>query len=269
MARFAGTGPNLATSFWPVSGLTSPRQASWAAAATTPRVAVPAEVIAPTSAFSCTFSMLRVLLARSSLAIARSRAVLAISSRVRVAFSELLVQNSRMGLAQQAVCFPVSIEVEHSDWELDDSLRKIGLLRPILVWDGKVIDGRRRMDAARRITFEVRELQLPTRIDAARALYRIHPRRAFMEFAHPGISRTDLAYLFGVSKTALPTFRQLRVKSRQERGVAFYRGEDTAFIGGIPIARRKLEAAKQACRERGISFSAWVRGQIDTELLRE
>lgn len=173
-----------------------------------------------------------------------------------------------MSLQSQAVLFPVSIEARTSDYALEQSLRKIGSLRPALKWEGRIIDGSRRAKILERVDFQLQVRTFDDRIDAARALYQIHPRRAFLLFASPGMLRHDLAWLFGISKHELPTTKQLKLPSKpkhQRGGVQFYR--DKAFIGGIPIERDKLERAKKVCRERGVSFASWIRAQIESELL--
>ncbi len=173
-----------------------------------------------------------------------------------------------MGLIEQAKAFPTERETRFSDYELEESIRKLGPQRPALIWEGEILDGNRRLAACNKLGLELAFLEATDRFHAARSLYLAHPRRAFLTFAFEGIRRNQLAELFGVPPHKLPSSQQLRNARKpvvRRGGVAFY--ADKAVLGGIPIEREKLELAKKVCKTRGVSLSAWIREMIETELL--
>ena len=167
-----------------------------------------------------------------------------------------------LNLSEQSRLFPESTERRWTDYALERSLRQIGPTSPALVWDKKIFDGRRKLDICERLGIKLPYLNVEDRWDAARRLYLVHPRRAFLAFAHEGIWRHDLANLFGVSAHELPSSHQLR-DAKRTKGRGARCTEEKAVIGGISIERYKLEVAKELCQAQGISFSAWVRGQIE------
>ena len=178
-----------------------------------------------------------------------------------------------MGMEKQALLFPGSIEPGLTDEKLKRSIFNTGPHRPLLIWDGNVIDGKRRAKLCHELQCELPVKDFgDDRIGAARMLYTLHPQRAFLMFAHPGITRSALAGLFGVLPHELPCPDALQKaglpedKRRRVRGAAICTSE-VAVIGGIPIARDKLRKAKAVCKGKGISFSAWIREKIETELL--
>lgn len=171
-----------------------------------------------------------------------------------------------MGLTEQAKVFPTHRETRFSDCELEQSLLKLGPQRPALVWEGEILDGNRRLNFCNKLGIELPFQEASDRFNAARSLYLVHPRRAFLIFAFEGIRRNQLAELFGVSPHQLPSAHQLR-DARRTRSRGPKCTAETAVIGGIPIEREKLEQAKRICKARGVSFSAWIRERIETELL--
>ena len=171
-----------------------------------------------------------------------------------------------MGLVEQAKLFPTDREVRFSDEELEQSLREVGPQRPAIVWEEEVLDGHRRWALCNKLQIELPCVEAPTRIHAARMLYVVHPRRAFLMFAHEGIRRKDLAYVLGVPVRKIPSAQQLR-NARKIAGRGVKCTPEKAVLGGIPMARATLETTKSICAENGISVSALVREMIETVAL--
>jgi len=149
-----------------------------------------------------------------------------------------------------------------SDWSLRESIRREGLLEPVLYHRGRIIDGKRRRYVCQCLRIPLRTVAIDDPELAAKRLWVYHPQRAYRLFAPPGKpSRAKLAALFGCPPSEIPTIDQARDKlhSGQRR---LERNRTIARLPAVDVPRVELTRAHAACRERGVTLSAAIRGLV-------
>ena len=158
----------------------------------------------------------------------------------------------------RAALVPETLSPTLSDWELREDVRRYGLLQPLLRLGREVLDGRRRLDLCRTLRIQPIFLDVPTELDAAPLLWRRHPRRALERFGKPGMSRKQLAYLFGLSPSQIPTRDEVRDANKRRR-----RGRDgIRCLGGLEVDSYIYDLARRNCRAHKVTLSGMVRYYI-------
>lgn len=161
----------------------------------------------------------------------------------------------------RAECLPEIIGREYSTERLRKSLRTVGPKFPALYFAGECIDGRRRLQLARSLRIDVPVLDIPTRLQAARELWVLHPRRAYELFAPPRARISELLFLFDCDASELPNPNTAWAKTR--RGPRNVKGTSNAVTPAVVVPRDLLRSAQAVCKSRGISMSAAIRGLVE------
>src|SRR5690606_8480319 len=104
-----------------------------------------------------------------------------------------------MTIAERALLLPEARAQRLTDWDLRESIRNLGLLTPVLMYRGELLDGARRTQLCRALKVPVRATATDDRIEAARWLWAHHPRRAWSRFVADNDRRVSIASLFGCS----------------------------------------------------------------------
>lgn len=156
---------------------------------------------------------------------------------------------------------PEAIGKTYSTQQLRQSLRLVGAKQVALYHCGELIDGRRRLKLAKSLRIEVPTIEIRSRIQAARELWRLHPRRAYELFAPQRARIIELATLFDCDPDEIPTSEQAWFKTRRRpRKIA---GTDRGATPVVLVDRAQLKAAQAVCKQRGISMSAAIRGLVE------
>jgi len=164
-----------------------------------------------------------------------------------------------MRTTRRAALFLESREPRISDWDLRQSILHAGQLNPLIYYGQQLLDGQRRLDTMLALHMSPRRAVLTDRIEAARTLWRVHPRRAYLLFADPDASPRSLAALFGCLPAHIPTTQQGRDYKRNRSPKATPKA---ARMPGLTVPREVYDAARTNCHQRGVSLSSMIRYHI-------
>lgn len=163
--------------------------------------------------------------------------------------------------ALRSEALPATIGRVYSTARLRESLRLVGPKHPAMYFAGECIDGRRRLELGEVLRITIPTVEIRDRIQAARELWLVHPRRAYELFAPRNATRNQLVALFGCEPGELPTVKAAWARRRRRpRTVA---GTERAVTPVVQLPRELLEQAHAVCRARGISMSAAIRGLVE------
>lgn len=164
-------------------------------------------------------------------------------------------------MSRRAQTLPETRGHVFSDWELRESLRRHGVLQPVLQYRGELIDGFRRVALCRRLQLAAPPVHdVGDTIEAARILWHSHPRRAYERFAELLCGRkprhSQLVYAFGCSPGEIFVADVVRGKTRRRK-------QASARLPGVECDATLLRQAHARCRERGIFLSGALRGVVE------
>lgn len=159
----------------------------------------------------------------------------------------------------RAEMLPDTVQKVLSDWDLRQSFVKVGQLSPVMFHRGELLDGARRLSILAGLQIDPTVVHIDDRIEAARTLWRVHPRRAYQKFApvRGRIRVAELVILFGCNVSEIPSAREVanarRVSTRPKNS------DVLASTPPVPVPRASYLRAKDACRKNGTSLSAMIR----------
>lgn len=167
---------------------------------------------------------------------------------------------------RRAELLPLSKGHNWTDWQLRESALHTGPINPVLWHRGELLDGRRRLDVAAALGIDWPVLSIDDETTAARHLWLVHPRRAYVRFRPRGWTRrVQLCNLFGCALDEIPTALQVR-----DRHHARHRKRNTrrqAELGVTHVTPVEVDAvayarAKQWAKDNGTTITALVRGLV-------
>lgn len=179
-----------------------------------------------------------------------------------------------MTAKRRAEVLPETNGHKWSDYALAESIRNNGVLVPVIWYDGQLIDGSRRLDVCGQLERECPSRTITDRVEAARVLWSMHPRRAYQRFAPKGwTSVSSLASLFGVRTIDIPTAEQVRdylhARSRLRKTRECLRARNVRHTPPVQVDASVYVQAQAYCRREGITLSALLRGTIEWAADRE
>lgn len=150
-----------------------------------------------------------------------------------------------------------------TDAELRESISRVGMLYPVVRFEGETLEGRRREAIARDLCADVPTIECVDRVHAARVMWQRDPERAWKLFGEPRMKLSHASWLFGVPPSQIPNGRE-----RKDRRTAKTRGKlpENVKLLVCKVPAGELKAYHRRARERGTTVSALVRAALAEKL---